>query len=254
MNRKSLLLNESEKNRILNMHKTRFEVQKNFIFEAALNGQVVQGPAGDPYQYKGEGGKVFYANKTEGATPNWVEQKKPEGVKAIQDKILNTAKEQAPVSGGTEQMQLKPKALAPLENSGSTQQLQGVTSQNLGSGLASRKDLRQGARQQRQDDRQDARQLKRATKEQEQECNTWFKTYGKFKSTMSAEQLKQYSSTLNAKPCCEILDANQMKSFGLTSCAAAPTTTTPAPTTPAPTTPAPLSGAPTPPPLGTQTA
>lgn len=245
MSRKSLLLNESEKNRILNMHKTRFEVQKNFIFEAALNGQVVQGPAGDPYQYKGEGGKVFYANKTEGATPNWVEQTKPEGVKAIQDKILNTAKEQAPVSGNTEQMQLKPKALAPLENSGATQQLQGVTSQNLGSGLASRKDLRQGARQQRQDDRQDARQQKRATKEQEQQCNTWFKNYGKFKSTMSPDQLKQYSSALNAKPCCEILDANQMKSVGLTSCAT---------TTPAPTTPAPLSGAPTPPPSGTQTA
>jgi len=249
MNRKSLLLNESEKNRILNMHKTRFEVQKNFVFEAALNGQVVQGPAGDPYQYKGEGGKVYYANKTEGSTPNWVEQKKPEGVKAIQDKILNTAKEQAPVSGGTDQMQLKPKELAPLENSGATQQLQGVTSQNLGSGLASRKDLRQDARQQRQDVRQDARQQKRATKEQEQQCNTWFKNYGKFKATMKAEELEKYKSTLNAKPCCEILDANQMKSVGLTSCA-----TTPAPTTPAPTPPAPLSGAPTPPPLGTQTA
>jgi hypothetical protein len=147
-------------------------------------------------------------------------------------------------------MQLKPKELAPLENSGATQQLQGVTSQNLGSGLASRKDLRQDARQQRQDVRQDARQQKRATKEQEQQCNTWFKNYGKFKATMKPEQLKQYSSALNAKPCCEILDANQMKSVGLTSCA-----TTPAPTTPpTPTTPAPLSGAPTPPPLGTQTA
>jgi len=263
MNRRSLLITESEKSRILNMHKTMFEIQKNFIHEEALNGQVVQGAAGDPYQYKGEGGKVFYAKKgdtSNGGQPKWIEQTKPEGVKAIQDKILNVAQPDKSTQVTQPTLELKPKSATEVASSLSTTssgatQLQGLASGSTTPQLASRQDLRQqrqdanqAARQQQRADRQDARQQKRATKEQEQQCNTWFKNLTKFKATMKPEQLKQYQDTLNGKPCCEVIPADQMKAAGLTSCA-----TTPAPAA-APTQPAPLSGAPTPPPSGTQMA
>jgi len=228
MNRKCLILTESEKNRILGMHKIRFEIQKNFIFEQAIDGQVVQGPQGDPYQYKVEAGKAYYAKKSEGANPKWIEQKNPVGIKAIQDKIINPATPSTPTGTTT--------------NTGNTttdSTTTGNTSQSLGQNLTSRKDLRQDARQQRRDARQqrrdarqDARQQRRVTKEQEQQCNTWFKNLIKFKATMKPEQLKQYQDTLNAKPCCEVIPVDKMKAAGLTSCATQPQTpmATPAPT------------------------
>jgi len=50
--------------------------------------EVKQGAAGDPYQYKKEGGKYFYAKKAEGTNAKWVEQTKDEGIKAIATKIF----------------------------------------------------------------------------------------------------------------------------------------------------------------------
>ena len=64
----------------------------------ALNRQVVQGAAGDPYQYKGEGGKYYYALKKDGANAKWIEQTKPEGIKSIQSKILDKATPQVATS------------------------------------------------------------------------------------------------------------------------------------------------------------
>jgi len=246
MNRRSLLITESEKSRILNMHKTMFEIQKNFIHEEALNGQVVQGAAGDPYQYKGEGGKVFYAKKgdtSNGGQPKWIEQTKPEGVKAIQDKILNVAQPDKSKQVVNPTLELKPKSATELAGTltggtSGTTQLQGLASGSTTPQLASRQELRQqqradnkADRQQQRADNQAARQQKRATKEQEQQCNTWFKNLSKFKATMKPEQLKQYQDTLNAKPCCEVIPADQMKAAGLTSCATQPQTpmATPAP-------------------------
>jgi len=49
---------------------------------------VKQGAAGDPYQYKKEGGKYFYAKKAEGTNAKWVEQTKDIGIKAIATKIF----------------------------------------------------------------------------------------------------------------------------------------------------------------------
>jgi hypothetical protein len=251
MNRKSLILTESEKNRILGMHKLRFEIQKNFIFEQAIDGQVVQGPAGDPYQYKVEAGKAYYAKKSEGANPKWVEQKNPAGIKAIQDKIIKPATPAAPATPTGATTNTGTTTDTSATSTGTTT---GNTSQALGQGLASRKDLRQDARQQRRDARQDERQKRRATKEQEQQCNTWFRNYSKFKATMKPEQLKQYEAALNATPCCEILPAEEMKKVGLTSCAAQPQSAPAAPATPPAATPAPpTSGAPTPPQAGTTT-
>ena len=271
MNRRSLLITESEKSRILNMHKTMFEIQKNFIHEEALNGQVVQGAGGDPYQYKGEGGKVFYAKKgdtSNGGQPKWIEQTKPEGVKAIQDKILNVAQPDKSTQVTQPTLELKPKSATEVASSLSTTssgatQLQGLASGSTTPQLASRQELRQqrqdanqaarqqqradnkADRQQQRADNQAARQQKRATKEQEQQCNTWFKNLNKFKATMKPEQLKQYQDTLNGKPCCEVIPADQMKAAGLTSCAAQPAPmATPLPPASNPT----MSGAPTIPP------
>ena len=51
-----------------------------------------QGSKGDPYQYKKEGDKYYYAKKTEGANANWIEQKNQKGIDAIKTKIFdNTA-------------------------------------------------------------------------------------------------------------------------------------------------------------------
>jgi hypothetical protein len=61
--------------------------------------EVKQGAAGDPYQYKKEGGKYFYAKKAEGTNAKWIERTDDPGIKAIQTKIF---KEQ-PVATNTGQ-------------------------------------------------------------------------------------------------------------------------------------------------------
>ena len=47
--------------------------------------QIKQGGSGDPYQYKKENGKYYYAKKGQ---ENWTEQTKPDGIKAIATRIF----------------------------------------------------------------------------------------------------------------------------------------------------------------------
>ncbi|CAB4175413.1 hypothetical protein UFOVP972_178 [uncultured Caudovirales phage] len=50
--------------------------------------EIKQGAAGDPYQYKKEGDRYFYAKKKEGATASWIERADKDGHDAIQSKIF----------------------------------------------------------------------------------------------------------------------------------------------------------------------
>lgn len=58
------------------------------ISEQTAQPEIKQGAKGDPYQYKREGGKYFYAKK---GTENWTEQTNPNGIKAIEDRIFGGA-------------------------------------------------------------------------------------------------------------------------------------------------------------------
>jgi hypothetical protein len=100
------IINEEEKNRILNLHET---ATKRHYLSEQINNQgfnindpfnmgnritpfdytgVVQGPEGDPYQYRFEGDMVYYAKKNEGMFPKWILVKNPDGIKAIKTKIF----------------------------------------------------------------------------------------------------------------------------------------------------------------------
>lgn len=81
MIKNNLLLTESEKNRILGLH-------KDAIIRVLSEQEVKQGFKGDPYQYKKEAGKYYFANKSEGVTPKWREQTNPKGVEAICTRIF----------------------------------------------------------------------------------------------------------------------------------------------------------------------
>jgi hypothetical protein len=85
------IITESEKNRILGLH-------KQAIKQVLSEQEVKQGGKGDPYQYKKEGNKYYYASKSEGLTPNWREQTNPKGIEAICTRIFG---EPAGCSTGT---------------------------------------------------------------------------------------------------------------------------------------------------------
>jgi hypothetical protein len=53
--------------------------------------EIRQGSKGDPYQYKKEGDKYYYAKKAEGTNANWIEQKNEDGIKAIKTKIFDNS-------------------------------------------------------------------------------------------------------------------------------------------------------------------
>lgn len=53
--------------------------------------EIKQGSKGDPYQYKKDGDKYYYAKKTEGTNANWIEQKNQKGIDAIKTKIFNNS-------------------------------------------------------------------------------------------------------------------------------------------------------------------
>ena len=73
-------LNEKEKKQIIEMHNN---------YKKLLNEQEVkQGGKGDPYQYKKEGDRYFYAKKKEGATASWIERTDKGGHDAIQSEIF----------------------------------------------------------------------------------------------------------------------------------------------------------------------
>jgi hypothetical protein len=159
---RKILITEAEKFRILGMHQN--VIKKEFLNEqfagagnptdlditadptattpdattsgattpeklGALNNQVVQGPTGDPYQYKASNGKYYYAkkgDKSNNGEPKWVEQTTPKGVAAIQQKILDLAKPQA-ATNDVVKMETKP-----LTKIGATTQTSGATTQTLG--------------------------------------------------------------------------------------------------------------------------
>jgi len=97
--KKLYFLNEEEKNRILNLHesatKRQYLSEQNNFFNDQLKTQnkqnqvVVQGQGNDPYQYMKWGDKVWYAKKSEGKYPKWVEGKNADSIKAIKTKIYN---------------------------------------------------------------------------------------------------------------------------------------------------------------------
>jgi hypothetical protein len=88
----SYLLNEE-----LGRMKYLFDYRKGIVIsEQTTNSQIKQGPKGDPYQYKKEGGNYFYAKK---GTQNWVEQKNEQAIISIEEKIFGgkyTPKEEVP--------------------------------------------------------------------------------------------------------------------------------------------------------------
>jgi len=100
-------INEEEKNRILNLHETATkrhylseQGNKSFDITDPFNmGNTItpfdfegisQGPAGDPYQYRFQGDKVYYAKKNEGTFPKWILVKNPKGIEAIKTKIFKS--------------------------------------------------------------------------------------------------------------------------------------------------------------------
>ena len=101
------IINEEEKNRILNLHETAtkrhylpeqgnksFDItdpfnMRNTITPFDFTG-ISQGPAGDPYQYRFQGDKVYYAKKSEGTFPKWILVKNPKGIEAIKTKIFKS--------------------------------------------------------------------------------------------------------------------------------------------------------------------
>jgi hypothetical protein len=102
---KLFTISEGEKNRILNLHESAtknhyLSEQNNNVFDIKdpLNmgkattqfdfSGIVQGPQGDPYQYRNEGNKVYYAKKSDGFDPKWVEVKNPKAIEAVKTKIF----------------------------------------------------------------------------------------------------------------------------------------------------------------------
>jgi hypothetical protein len=91
------IINEEEKNRILNLHETatknHYLTEQNNFFNDQLNTQrkqnqvVVQGQGNDPYQYMKWSDKLWYAKKIEGNTPKWKEAKTRKSIDAIKTKI-----------------------------------------------------------------------------------------------------------------------------------------------------------------------
>ena len=66
------------------------------LLEQKIEPQIIQGPKGDPYQYKKEGEKFFFAKKNK---QDWQSANKPEAIKSISQMFINTAQNKAPISG-----------------------------------------------------------------------------------------------------------------------------------------------------------
>ena len=75
----------------LNYIKYLFGYEKGVVIseqKLIVEQEIKQGAAGDAYQYKKEGGKYFYAKKTEGANAKWIERTDQKGLDAIKTKIF----------------------------------------------------------------------------------------------------------------------------------------------------------------------
>jgi hypothetical protein len=95
------IINEEEKNRILNLHETATqrhylsEQNNQFLFSnpkdplnTKQNSMVLQGDPGDPYQYMKFANQIWYAKKSDGKNPKWVEVKNEKAKQAIKSKIF----------------------------------------------------------------------------------------------------------------------------------------------------------------------
>lgn len=97
--KKLYFLDEEEKNRILNLHESAtnrqylseqgFNINDPLGMNAITKNPIVQGPAGDPYQYMKWGDKFWYAKKNTGKNPNWTEIKTPKGIEAVKTKLYS---------------------------------------------------------------------------------------------------------------------------------------------------------------------
>jgi len=102
LNMKNLfLINEEEKSRILNLHETatkhHYLLEQNKFndpLNLRQNDVVVQGVEGDPYQYMRFGDIFWYAKKSDGKNPKWVEVKNKKAIDAIKTKIFNISSKQ----------------------------------------------------------------------------------------------------------------------------------------------------------------
>jgi len=104
------ILNEEEKNRILNLHESA--TKRHYLNEQSLDlGQsetqptepitgpqsledtsgtiVKKGLGGDPYVYAKFGNNYYYAMASEGENPNWITAKTEKSINAIKGKIFN---------------------------------------------------------------------------------------------------------------------------------------------------------------------
>lgn len=88
---KKFIISEEEKKRILDLHLS--EIKHRYI-----NEQVKQGAQGDPFQYKKEGGKYFYAKKGQ---QNWIEVKTEKALKSIKTNIFGEKLVQSPKTPST---------------------------------------------------------------------------------------------------------------------------------------------------------
>jgi hypothetical protein len=98
------ILSEEEKNRILNLHESatkRHYLTEQFDYQGLFsnskdplnltqNSTIRQGENGDPYQYMKWGNKFWYAKKSEGKNPKWVEAKNPKAIENIKTNIFKT--------------------------------------------------------------------------------------------------------------------------------------------------------------------
>lgn len=76
------IINEEEKNRILNLHETA--TKRHYLNEQ----EIKQGPYGDPYQYKKVGNDYYYAPKKGGT---WTKATKDDAIKDIKNNIFNVS-------------------------------------------------------------------------------------------------------------------------------------------------------------------
>tara|TARA_R110000868_G_scaffold395227_1_gene666817 strand:- start:1609 stop:2925 length:1317 start_codon:yes stop_codon:yes gene_type:complete len=124
-------LDEEERQRILNIHESA--TKRHYLNEQANNSTfditnpysinnrnsifnkdgIAQGMEGDPYQYRYFNNKVYYAKKSDGVNPKWIEVKKQIGIEAIRTKIFNL-----PPSNGVKTPPVKTPPLKTQEKKG----------------------------------------------------------------------------------------------------------------------------------------
>jgi len=95
--KKLYFLDEEEKNRILNLHESAakrqylseqgFNINDPLGMNAITKKLIVQGEGSDPYQYMKWSDKFWYAKKSEGKNPKWIEAKSQKAIDSINAKI-----------------------------------------------------------------------------------------------------------------------------------------------------------------------